>query len=302
MKNLKSSIGIAVLVSLSSCQKSFDQKTPEDEVVDLTTQFFQFVQDDKEDSINIIYPSLDLLLLPLHSDSISIKGVKTTPEGKLEVELVNNYSEFNTDETNIKTNITLLYEKQDSTAYGYIISDSKGIYKRDGVVPFDAERSGCIDSSKKYSDMDYIRRLKIAEEIQDIRAREIADLLNSNVKVLVNNNGAVYNDVARFVLDNPTDYSCQGFTVHLELSNWTDGQFQGQFDGFYNYEEATLLAHSRHNYSMSIERSKLKNPDRRFVDIISGARFETTTKFVKENTYLKYSGKEYDEYINTHKK
>ena len=46
MKNLKSSIGIAVLVSLSSCQKSFDQKTPEDEVVDLTTQFFQFVQDD----------------------------------------------------------------------------------------------------------------------------------------------------------------------------------------------------------------------------------------------------------------
>ncbi len=292
--------GIVLLAFIASCQKS-----PEERVTELTTKLFQFVHDDKSDSINIIYPSLDINLLPIHSDSISIKSVKELSDGKLEVEIVNNYSELNSDEANIKTNISLFYEKSDSSDYGYIIADSRGIYNRDGLAPFDAERSGCIDPSKKYTDNEYIRRFRIAEKIQDAKSQEVANLLNSNVKVLVYNESVIGNlslpivhgNVARFTLENPTDYSCQGFIVYLELKNSWDGKYQGKFDGLYDYGQATLQAHSRNNYSMSIDPSKLKNSNSSFNDYISSAKFETTAKYVKENTFLKYSGNEYDEYM-----
>ena len=293
---------ILLLVFFASCQKS-----PEERVTELTVKLFQFVQNDVVDSISVLYPLLDLSLLPIHSDSISVKGVKKISDGRLEVELVNNYSELNSEETIVKTNISLFYEKSDSTVYGYIISDSKGIYNRDGVAPFDAERSGCIDPSKKYTDIEYISRFKIAEIIQDIKSREVANLLNSSVKVLfrtqrVGNSSFALIDGnnAVFTLDNPTDYACQGFTVYLELRNVWDGLYQGKFDGFYNYERATLHAHSSNNYSLPIDRSKLKDSNRGWKDYVSSAKFETTAKYVKENTYLKYTGKEYEEYIRKH--
>ena len=297
--------GIVLLAFMASCQKS-----PEERVTELTTKLFQFVRDDKSDSINIVYPSLDINLLPIHSDSISIKSVKELSDGKFEVELVNNYSELNSDETNIKTNISLFYEKSDSSDNGYIITDSRGIYNRDGFAPFDAERSGCIDPSKKYTDNEYISRFRIAEKIQDAKSQEVANLLNSNVKVLAYNERVIGNytlplvhgNVARFTLENPTDYSCQGFRVYLELKNSWDGEYQGKFDGLYDYREATLLAHSRHNYSLSIDPAKLKKLNSSFKDYISSAKFETTAQYVKENTFLKYTGKEYDEYLKKQNK
>lgn len=285
--------------TLLSCQKSAEEK-----VTEITQKLFRLAQEDKGDSIITIYPSLDIELMPIHSDSISIKNIKEISDDKIEVELVNNYSFDNTDESNIRTNIILYYEKSDSVDNGYIIADSKGFFEVNGLVPFDAESNGCIDSSKKYTDNEYSRRIRIAEKIQDEKTREVAKLLNNNVKIIWDMqriNGVsfalVSGDRARFTLYNPTDYSCQGFKIYLELRNIWDGEYQGKVDGYYNYAEATLNAHSQHRYSLTIDNSCLKYPNATFKNYVSSAKFETTAKDVKENTILKYTGNEYDEYM-----
>ena len=106
---------------------------------------------------------------------------------------------------------------------------------------------------------------------------------------------------ARFILNNPTEYSCLGFSVALTLSDVGDGSLQANLNGVYENTGAILQAYSKNNYSISFTDTDLKNPNSSFKSYISAGEFHITPEAVEKYTILHFNGSEYDNYTKDRK-
>lgn len=285
--------------------------TPEKKVENLVNLFYKYVIENNADSIKVLYPTIDLDLIHIKCDSFSIKDVKSTNDSCYEVHLVQNYSENNSEEDNQKISVILYFTKVDSLENEYIIKDSKG-YFDNYEKKYYMSQCGSINMDKKYTDMDYLERLRITDILYYNKAQEIAEYLNQNIEItfsmtniaghyyaLVDNNaGAV-----SFTLNNRTDYSCQGFTVYLTLNDAGDGAIQGEISGYYDYEAATLNAHSSHGYRLTFDKKDLNNSISMYKSYVTKAVFKTTPEALLKNSLMsfRFKGNEYQEFIKTKK-
>ena len=286
--------------------------TPEEKVENLTHLFYKYVMKNDVDSIKILYPTIDLDLMNIKCDSFSIKDIKSTSDDGYEVHLVQNYSENNSEELNQKINVSLYFTKVDSLKTEYIIKDSKG-YFDNPEKKYYMSLCGSIILDKKYTDMDYLERLRITNIIYENKAQEIADYLNQNIEIIfsmTNLLGDYYalvdNEMGEvsFTLNNRTDYSCQGFTVYLTLNNVYDGTYQGEISGYYDYADARLKAHSSHRYRINFNKNELKNPNSGFKSCVQKAVFKTTPEALLKYSAaeFQFNGNEYEEFVKSEKK
>lgn len=301
-------LGLTILVM--SCSPA--PITPEEKVENLANLFYKYVMENDADSMKMLYPSLDLDLMHIKCDSFSIKGIKSTDDSNYEVHLVQNYSEDNSEKENQKINVSLYFTKVDSLKSEFIIKDSKG-YFDDIDKKYYMSQCGSINLDKKYTDLEYIERLRITDILYYNKAQEIADYLNQNVEILftlTNILGKSYALVDRsvgavtFTLNNRTDYPCQGFTVDFTLNNILDGADEGKISGYYDYAAATLDAHSSHRYRLTFDKNTLKNPNSTFKCYVTEAVFKTTPEALLKYSYMsfRFNGNEYEEYIKSQKK
>lgn len=288
---------LCVVIALSSCEK----KNEDDTFKQITEKLFSYANQEKYDSLELIYPGIETNYLDLNSDSVRVVQINHIDESKIDVQIIKNFSPDSDPNTNKQKSITLNFEKCDSLPWGYRIYNSTGLLDMD-AIPFYAMKCGAI-KDKKYEDKDGMKRLKIADTLYHEKAKEVAEYLNKNVAVMVNYTiilGEKFALVdkwnARFTLSNPTEYSCLGFSVSLTLSDAGDGSLQANLNGIYENIGATLQAYSKHNYSISYSDTDLKKPNSNFKSYISSAKFHISPEAVEKYTNLNFSGFEYDNY------
>lgn len=302
MKQLKTLLLLCVIITLSSCEN----KNELDTFKQLTEKLFSYAHQEKYDSLELIYPGIQTDYLDLNSDSVRIVQINHTDDHKIAVQLIKNFSPDSDPNTNKQKSITLNFEKCDNLPLGYRISNSTGLLDMD-AIPIHAMQCGAI-KDKKYEDKDGMKRLKIADTLYHEKAKEVAEYLNKNVTVMVNYTiilGEKYALVdkwhARFILNNPTEYSCLGFSVALTLSDVGDGSLQANLNGVYENTGAILQAYSKNNYSISFTDTDLKNPNSSFKSYISAGEFHITPEAVEKYTILHFNGSEYDNYTKNRK-
>ena len=290
---------LCVVLSLMSCSEN-KQKVIEN----LAEKFFYYVQEEKNDSLFMLYPALNTQYTELAADSIRFIEFKELGNEQYEVALIRCYSPDNSIDNTVKKNVTLTFEKAaetDSVAFPYIIKGSTGLINVD-LIPSYARLCGAI-KNKKYTDNEYIERLAIAKEIYMEKAQEIAEYVSKNVDILVNTSNVfgvqitlVENEIF-FSLRNNTEYTCKGFTVDMSFENWQDNSYRGTESGYYGSEDATLHPYTTHRYRMSLDHidksGKIKN-------YLAGAVFKITAEAIAECNDLPFTGNEYDEYIKNH--
>lgn len=299
MKNVRNFLLFCLVVALSSCKNKDEFET----IRQLPEKFFSYANQENSDSIGMIYPGIETSYLDLNSDSLRIVQINKIDENRIDIQLIKNYSPDSDPSTNKQKSITLNIEKCDSLPWGYKIYNSIGLLDME-MVPEYAVECGAI-KDKKYEDKDGIERINIAKILYHEKAKEVAEYLNSNVKIFGShlsffghNYALVNNNTARFILNNPTEYSCLGFTVSLTLSDVSDMSLQANLNGCYENPDATLQAHSTHNYSITFSESDLKNPQSHFKSCITAAKFHISPEAIEKYTILNFSGSEYDYYIN----
>jgi len=304
MKQLCSVILLCIVTVFVSCDKADQTEV----ITRLSENLFRYANEEKFDSLKLLYPGIETEYLDLNSDSLRIVKITENEkdENKVEVQLIKNYSANSDPNFNSQKSITLHLEKCDSCHFGYKISHSTGLLDQE-LIPTYAVECGAI-KDKKYEDKDAMERIRIAKILYHQKAKEVADYLNSNIEILVNltkifdNNYAIVNDYkARFTLVNPTEYSCVGFTADVTLKDIGDMSLQAELKGTYNNTSATLMAYSRHNYSITFEPSDLKNPNSEFKCCITDVKFNITPEAVEQHTMLNFSGSEYNDYMKTQK-
>ncbi len=300
---------ISVVSFTTSCSVG-DGIRPEEKVEKLTNDFYKYAMEGLTDSIKVLYPTFDSDLMVIKCDSFSIKEIKQLEDSCYTVRITQNFSEDNTINNNKKTNIDLIFSAVDSVKNGYIITDSKGYFENEEKMYYMGE-CGSIDINKKLSDMEYLKRLKITDTIYYNRAVEIAQILNNNVQIgfrtldvlgeelfFVN----ATNDYVNFILTNPTDYSCCGFTVNITLVNMIESSAKAELVGEYNQDDARLDSNSKQSYTLRFDHNKVfKNPGNAVNTLVQKASFHITPEAVLNNTTLTFSGNEYTEYINKKK-
>ena len=303
MKNLRNLLLFCLVVTMSSCENKDEFET----IRQLPEKFFSFANQENSDSIGMIYPGIETSYLDLNSDSLRIVQINKIDEKRIDIQLIKNYSPDSNPSTNKQKSITLNFEKCDSLPWGYKIYNSTGLLEME-MVPDYAVECGAI-KDKKYEDKDGIERINIAKLLYHEKAKEVAEYLNKNVEIIVNyskifgqNYALVDNYKARFTLSNPTEYSCLGFTVSLTLSDVGDMSFQANLNGCYENPNATLQAHTKHNYNITFSETDLKNPNSTYKSCITDGKFNISPEAVEKYTILNFSGSEYDNYIKKNKK
>lgn len=298
MKNFRNLLLLCLVVALSSCENKDEFET----IRQLPEKFFSYANQENSDSIGMIYPGIETSYLDLNSDSLRIVQINKIDENRIDIQLIKNYSPDSNPSTNMQKSITLNFEKCDSLPWGYKIYNSIGLLDME-MVPEYAVECGAI-KDKKYEDKDGIERIKIAKILYHEKAKEVAEYLNNNVGILVNYStilgnqyALVSNYKARFTLNNPTEYSCLGFTVSLTLSDVGDMSLQANLNGTYENPSATLQAHSKNNYSITFSKSDLNNPQSSYKSCITAAKFHISPEAIEKYTILNFSGSEYDNYI-----
>ena len=298
MKNLRNLLLFCLVVTVSSCENKDEYET----IRQLPEKFFSFANQENSDSIGMIYPGIETSYLDLNSDSLRIVQINKIDENKIDIQLIKNYSPNSDPNTNNQKSITLNFEKCDSLPWGYKIYNSTGLLEME-MVPDYAVECGAI-KDKKYEDKDGIERINIAKILYHEKAKEVAEYLNNNVEILVNYStllgnkyALVDNYKARFTLNNPTEYSCLGFTVSLTLSDVGDMSLQANLNGSYENPSATLQAHSKQNYAITFRESDLNNPQSSFKSCITAAKFHISPEAIEKYTILNFSGSEYEDYI-----
>lgn len=298
MKNFRNLLLLCLVVALSSCENKDEFET----IRQLPEKFFSYANQENSDSIGMIYPGIETSYLDLNSDSLRIVQINKIDENRIDIQLIKYYSPDSNPSTNKQKSITLNFEKCDSLPWGYKIYNSIGLLDME-MVPEYAVECGAI-KDKKYEDKDGIERIKIAKILYHEKAKEVAEYLNNNVEILVKYSNffgykfaLVDNYKACFTLNNPTEYSCLGFTVSLTLSDVSDMSFQANINGSYGNPSATLKAHSKHNYFIPFSDSDLKNPRSSFKSCITAAKFHITPEAIEKYTILNFSGSEYDNYM-----
>lgn len=293
---------LCLVVALSSCENKDEFET----IRQLSEKFFSYANQENSDSIGMIYPGIETSYLDLNLDSLRIVQINKIDENRIDIQLIKNYSPDSNPSTNKQKSIILNFEKCDSLPWGYKIYNSIGLLDME-MVPEYAVECGAI-KDKKYEDKDGIERINIAKILYHEKAKEVAEYLNNNVEVLVNyryiygNRYAIvdlYTGEAPFALNNPTEYSCLGFTVSLTLSDVADMSLLANLNGSYEHPSATLQAYSKHNYYIKFRKSDLNTskPDWDLACCITAAKFHISPEAIEKYTILNFSGSEYDNYI-----
>ena len=300
MKHLKYLLILCFVVILSSCENNDESET----IRQLSEKFFSYANQEKSDSLEMLYPGIETSYLDLSSDSLRIVQINKIDENRIDIQLIKSYSPNSDPTTNKQKSITLKFEKCDSLPWGYKIYNSTGLLDME-MVPEYAVECGAI-KDKKYEDKDGIERINIAKIIYHEKAKEVAEYLNNNVgiivnytKILGNNYALVDNYKARFTLNNPTEYSCLGFTVSLTLSDVGDMSLQANLNSSWDNPSATLKAFTQSKYAITFGESDLKNPNSTFKSCITEGKFHISPEAVEKYTILNFSGSEYDNYIKT---
>lgn len=296
-------------ILLSSCMDSEEKEM--EEIRKMTEAFFNYARNGQKDSLLLLYPKLDLKLISISSDSITINEISKDAKGSFNIALTNYFSFDNTEESNVKTNIFFYCEKVDSGFPEYIIQDSRGLVDR-STLPKYMEASGCINPNQKYSDRDYSERLAIANTLVQIRAEAIAKQIEENISFEEVDYDLSWYPIAggvEFKLTNNTDYNCDGLSVFISVDyadcnngNWIKKKHRGDISGHFN---TYLLAHSSKNFTITFNGKTTKLAD-------SGNKYYTRTRFFLSKIIVKpeavmgniesfFSGTEYEDYLKTRK-
>jgi hypothetical protein len=299
-----------ILLMMPSCGEN---KKDEKKVTELTNRFFAFARDGMKDSLLLLYPKLDLDLIRISTDSIKINSVAPTEDGQYEVALTNYFSFDNTEESNIKTNISLFFEKKGGDGSEFVINDSKGFVNKEDL-PLYVIQSGCINNNQKYTDREYSKRLEIAKILVKERAKEIASEIENNIEY-----EAIDHDLGwwplgaevLFSLENKTDYTCTDFTVYITIdySSYNNGTWKKEFhrgDISANYK-TYFKGHSIEKFKITFNEN-----DTKLADTDKYGSSPWFTKFFLKKIEVKpeavmcnldefFKGTEYQEYIAKNK-
>jgi hypothetical protein len=307
MKSQSATIITALcVILLSSCSNPAEKEM---EYVRKTTEkFFTYAQSGDKDSLLLLYPNLDFKIISISTDSITINKISNVPDGGYEVSLTNYFSYDNTEESNIKTNITLYYEKVDSGFPEYVIKDSRGLVER-STLPKYMEASGCIKPNQKYTDKEYSTRYAIADTLLQMRAEAIAKQLAENMYFEETDYDLSWYPIAggvEFELTNNTEYDCNGFTVYISVDyanvnngNWVKKKHRGDLSKHF---DTYLAAHSTKKYDIVFDGKTTKLAKLGENEYYDRTRFflskiEVCPEAVMGNIESFFTGTEYDEYI-----
>lgn len=290
------------LIIVTACTNDNSEKR----VIELTHALFDYSANGYYDSLQMLYPNINLDKFQLETDSIRIISASKKENGQMEVQLIKKYSPNHTIEFNLSRCISLLFDKvEENGCFDYIITSSTGFIDPESIPPY-VEQCGALKKNKSYTDEDYIELMKVAEEICRKRAEEVADVLNKKVVPLVTytNVGGykfalIENNTAKFSLKNNTKYSCLGFTVYITICSSWDCEYQGKVQHCYTDSRDMLQANSEHNYRLSYSSSSVKG-DKRWKSQIKSVTFKITPEAVLQHTNLDFDGTEYDAYMSQH--
>ena len=262
-------------------------------VEELTKKFYAIAQAEHLDSLSLLYPDIDLELFKnIYPDGeVYIDEVKPLGNNKYKVE--------------VYPNTNLYFEKNDSSTFGYIITDSEG-FVMSWRLPNIMEACGSIKELKKYTDMEYLERYKIANVILTNKCQEVADYVNQNVEILMNTTRIMgtslpltKDDNVIFTLVNHSNVACLGFKVTFNLAEFMESNTDlGEISGYWDSEMARLQPGGRANYSVSFNSNDLKIKNS-WNKRVTSAKFEITPGSIWKycSNYVNFTGKEYEEYI-----
>ena len=294
-----------MVLTMMSCSESSNKN--DEKVRHLSEQFFTFAREGNTDSLLVLYPELDQQLISISTDSIKINKVEADDKGAYEVELTNYYSHDNTEDSNVKTNISLFFEKNDSSSVGYMIKDSKGFVDK-ASLPSYMIASGCINDNQKYTDREYSERLAIANILVEERAKEIAAEIEKNISYEQEDYVLGLWPVAgmvKYKLTNNTDYACNGFTIYLSVDyasynngQWKKEKHRGDLNNTYN---VYLGSHSTQSLELVFngKNTKLVTVDLELLNWFTRfylTRVEVSPEAVMGNIDIFFNGTEYAKY------
>ena len=293
---------LVTLLSVYSCVSKEGQMT------ELTHKFFNYYNEESFDSLQMLYPSLELKYSELAFDNIEVTEFKDLGEDLYQVSLVRTFSKNNSLNDVEKSLLTLTYkatEPKDSLAFLYIIINSTGLINPE-LLPYYVSACGAI-KNKKYTDLEYKERCGYAYKIYVNKAAEIAYMIETNARIrgyknFYNGKAKIGDDnKAYFTIQNNTQYSCTGFNVHLGLKSLGNDEYMGETSAFYGSESAKLLPYSTNRYNMNIPNSIKRNKTwdgRYYYNYVATARVEVPVEAVMNNNVIAFDGTEYDNCID----
>ena len=295
-------LSFALLLIAVACTKDNSKKR----VIELTHALFDYSANGYYDSLQMLYPNIDLDKFELETDSIRIISASKKENGQMEVQLIKKYSPNHTIENNLSRSISLLFDKvEENGCFDYIITNSTGFIDPESILPYVAQ-CGALKKNKSYTDREYVEQMKVAEDVCRKKAEEVADLLNKKVEPLVTYTyvsgyrfALIENNTAKFSLRNNTKYSCLGFTVYITICSSWDCKYQGKVQHCYTDSLDILQANSEHDYRLSYSSSSVK-ADKNWKSQIESVTFKITPEAVLEHTPLDFDGTEYDAYMSQH--
>lgn len=296
-------------ILFSSCTDS--EKKEIEKIRKMTESFFVYAQNGQKDSLLLLYPNLDFKLISISTDSITISEISKDEKGIFDVALTNYFSYDNTEESNVKTNISLYFEKADSGFLEYVIKDSKGLVERSSLPKY-MEASGCIKPNQKYTDKEYSERFAIADTLVQRRAKAIARQIEENISYEEVDYDLSWYPIAggvEFKLTNNTDYNCNGLSAYISVDyadcnngNWVKKKHRGDISEHF---DTYLSARSSRNFTITFDGKTTKLADR-------GNNYYDRTRFflskisvsqeaVMGNIDSFFNGTEYEEYLKARK-
>ena len=252
---------------ITSCGKRKSIK----KVEELTKKFYALTHEEHLDSLELLYPTIDLDLFKFiyADDEIEIREVKSLDDNKFKVVIVSPGS-------GIELYPSFFFEKNDSSYYGFYITDSKGLVDP-AYLPSYMVACGSVKEYKEYTDMEYVERYKISNEIYYNRAKDIADYVVQNVRIF-NNTTNLSSNWVDFTLENNSNVDCLGFTVYFNLAEFFHNTDLGEISGFYGREQARLEAGRSQRYRMDFNPKELKAES--IWRTVKNGRFEITPQAI----------------------